>query len=721
MDTLAPRLIQEPDGEGEYTEHFDSLYVKLFDHVYTIVLEKESYLFTEQELGYLHALYTLPNTTRYLLIRLSLRKRQKWHTLDSLEKSYGKDLGDKQKISRLIDQLCGLSEVSEESEPNFIDLTVTEEPHIYGPPYAFAEDERAASLSDLLQSLPLERLKRMGKEMRLTFPKQTRDIIIQKIISHCKCQTTLPAFFPSKARCCSDGRKESLSQLYFRRQILKETGRCVRLRGELLEVLDRLNIIFFRSTVYDPSLFLPALLDAFKKRHHAPLDFVRTTDIFPTREIFLDFREALRLETQLNDLSEQGLTLATQDPDSNTVHPNLHKARCAKDILMIAHSRWKALVATNKEEAGNPVFDKFRCEHILTRVIDSSSTFLGVLKEYDLLSEVLQSLLMQRRWGISRRGSWYNNLALIYMVHMGNTPNMFEKALEIVRNGLEDPESRLVYRHQLERRLVRLEKKLKIPMKKRYEPKRHLKNAEEIYISGSRVRDDTESILTSSRTWWKGKEGLVSVEEYALEHYFRLGYKGHHTESRILSTIYGLLFWEIIFLPVPGAFETPYQTAPLDIMDMSFFSARRAAIETRIEDIENGNARELARKVLEKEEKCRSVCIGVHWSFTPGDILEIIECIKASALAMVCRIISEDYRIVSGGVPDLIVWDIRTKKCKFVEVKSDNDKLQENQKLWIDILLRAGIPVDLCNVIEEGSKKMKGKKLDNIANEIEVT
>lgn len=78
-------------------------------------------------------------------------------------------------------------------------------------------------------------------------------------------------------------------------------------------------------------------------------------------------------------------------------------------------------------------------------------------------------------------------------------------------------------------------------------------------------------------------------------------------------------------MPVPGAFETPYQTAPLDIMDMSFFSARRVAIEARIEDIRNGNARELALKVLEKEEKCRSVCVGVYWTFAPDDILEIIE------------------------------------------------------------------------------------------------
>lgn len=83
--------------------------------------------------------------------------------------------------------------------------------------------------------------------------------------------------------------------------------------------------------------------------------------------MFLDFREALRLEAQLNDLSEQDQTLTTRDANSDTVQPNLQKARRGKNILMMAHSRWTTLISTNKEDVENPIFDKFRCgkiEHI---------------------------------------------------------------------------------------------------------------------------------------------------------------------------------------------------------------------------------------------------------------------------------------------------------------------------------------------------------------------
>lgn len=51
----------------------------------------------------------------------------------------------------------------------------------------------------------------------------------------------------------------------------------------------------------------------------------------------------------------------------------------------------------------------------------------------------------------------------------------------------------------------------------------------------------------------------VHVEEIALEHYDQLGWKGYHCENGILTTLYSLLFWDIIFLDVPGVFQNPFQ------------------------------------------------------------------------------------------------------------------------------------------------------------------
>ena len=49
------------------------------------------------------------------------------------------------------------------------------------------------------------------------------------------------------------------------------------------------------------------------------------------------------------------------------------------------------------------------------------------------------------------------------------------------------------------------------------------------------------------------------VEEYALHEYARDGYAGVHAEGSITSTLFALLFWDVIFTPVPDVFRNQYQ------------------------------------------------------------------------------------------------------------------------------------------------------------------
>lgn len=44
------------------------------------------------------------------------------------------------------------------------------------------------------------------------------------------------------------------------------------------------------------------------------------------------------------------------------------------------------------------------------------------------------------------------------------------------------------------------------------------------------------------------------------------------------------------------------------------------------------------------------------------------------------------------------VWDYNEKVARFVEVKGPGDSLSETQKVWIDVLLSAGIQVEVCKV-----------------------
>lgn len=236
---------------------------------------------------------------------------------------------------------------------------------------------------------------------------------------------------------------------------------------------------------------------------------------------------------------------------------------------------------------------------------------------------------------------------------------------------------------------------------------------------------------------WVGRDNLeVNVETLALQWYEDQGFKGIHSETRIIATLFGILFWDIIFLPIPGAFETPFQTAPLDIAEDSFYHARRDPIETRLKELEDGRGEEIVKRVEAEHRARKTWCVGVDWDLVEeGEIVEIVRCLGGTALSVICHLLCEDYAGRSSGGPDLFLWNGDTGKCKFVEVKGPGDTLQENQKLWIDVLLRAGAAVELCSVHEHGkgdehktgkkgktkgsTKKRRGKAKDTVESDSE--
>ncbi|KAG8909952.1 hypothetical protein FRC00_009145 [Tulasnella sp. 408] len=350
-----------------------------------------------------------------------------------------------------------------------------------------------------------------------------------------------------------------------------------------------------------------------------------------------------------------------------------------------------------------------------------------------------------------------------------------EEALQLVKEGLEDPDTHLIYRPALENRLLRIENKLKILPEERYRSTLRLKKAKNNLITGRRIHSlpladvspsdqnlprpspkaATKTTLSDKSTnttannlarkgsltsttakakegspapkprgkenksasWkstgksvWKGKDGEVSVEELALEHYATLGYKGYHSEGRILMHIFTLLFWPVIFDDsIPGAFETRFQSCPLDLVHDTFFPVRQEAIMQRLKQIEGGMACEFIRETDERERPRKTWAIGARWDDFPlEDVLNIVEGLGGNALSVICRLLAEEYSCRGSGVPDLIIWKEDVKECMFVEVKGPGDQLRENQRVWIDVMVRNGIAVEVLRV-ENWDYKPRGK------------
>ncbi|KAF8507335.1 hypothetical protein BU17DRAFT_100596 [Hysterangium stoloniferum] len=752
-----------------------SLYVETFQSIQSIVMAKERFLFSPMQQACLDRIQTLSYPARYLLIRLCLCKRAKWHSLASLEGRYSTEIGRKENISKAIDELCGItSETETQLQPQsqaktegreIIDLTLddTDDELAAGSNVEenqcnFAEDEQVATLRELLECLQHEELKDLGKQMKVLKASQKRSTLSEAIISTASKQlvlgTSVLSFRNNEVKESSKRQltlnfsrdaKSTQTQL-IKQKIRRMLGRCIRIHPAIFSLLDRLNIVFFRSTSYNPSLLLPALLDGFRKRKHAPTNYTRTVGIFPSCQALSDYQDALMLEARIDDvLSGENKVKGNGKADID-INSRSEDAKLVHDIFRGIYDRWKDLIALDVEEETLPLA-RFHCGHVLTRIVCKGAEALGLLKEYVQEMEVLKVLLSQKKWRRGQRGAWYNRLALIMMTHMERTTQNCEAAMDIVISGLEDELTHLLYRPRLQRRLCRLEKRLNIPLNERHKCERQLQNAADVHIEGTRIKSTLGELGRpkaeatpnwskpemnrsptavsqingtaaphAAQSWkgntrWLGKDGTeISVEELALEYYREQGYKGFHSEGRIVFTVFGLLFWDIIFASIPGAFETPYQSAPLDLFEDSFYEVRKEMITHRLDAIAQGQAHQLLEEVYDRESPTRTVCVGVDWDFSKQDLLEIVDCIDGKTLVPICQAISEDYRHMRGGIPDLLIWNIECTDCKFVEVKSPKDRLQENQRVWIDILLGAEMSVELCHVLEK-RRRVKSRRL----------
>lgn len=328
------------------------------------------------------------------------------------------------------------------------------------------------------------------------------------------------------------------------------------------------------------------------------------------------------------------------------------------------------------------------------------------------------------------------------------------RALQTCIQGLEDASVHEVFHIDLKKRIIRLERQLKIPMSSRHDfshiplkpaVSRTIKcnriyesspevtieypTKSESYFRNKEPSPATSTIISTSnssnpfkRPSWVDIEGTrdsVNVEEASLSYYRTLGWEGVHSENSMLGTLFALLFWDILFSPIncgssttsaAGIFEHHCQAFPLDLFSKMFYRNRKEAIDERLKLIRNDLefVKKQVKEVHNREYPRQTICIGVSW-YPLDALLTILEGIGSPALATICDHLAKNYRVLKSGMPDLCLWKVSTKECMFSEVKSENDTLSDKQCYWIDILVNAGVKVEVCHVLEPKSyfKKLK--------------
>lgn len=192
------------------------------------------------------------------------------------------------------------------------------------------------------------------------------------------------------------------------------------------------------------------------------------------------------------------------------------------------------------------------------------------------------------------------------------------------------------------------------------------------------------------RTRW-GQEGASNtVEETALIHYADYGWAGGHYEGGMISTLFWLAFHDMIFSD-KTQFRCRFHNRPLRLQ--SVLDTNKTKIEKRVTD----NLKETIINSFKTLYELQPNVGGINWNIPLEGIEAVIDGL-GNALGAILLRLAESYYTYNSGFPDLTLWKTEEPECKFVEVKSTNDTISDNQYVWIQFLSGLGIPVEICKI-----------------------
>lgn len=171
-----------------------------------------------------------------------------------------------------------------------------------------------------------------------------------------------------------------------------------------------------------------------------------------------------------------------------------------------------------------------------------------------------------------------------------------------------------------------------------------------------------------------------------------------YVENTLITAVFGLAFWDVIFKPLPGAFFHPFQAGPADLFHPDFCERRKDSIQETLAAMARG---ELDSQILAYAETKRGIQnFFVSWRHLDADVLKmaLVSIPRAHWHALFSRLLT-DLKNHRSGLPDLVCFGERNgdRAYAFVEVKGPGDRVQDNQSRWMHFFQQHGMP---CQVLQ---------------------
>ena len=170
-----------------------------------------------------------------------------------------------------------------------------------------------------------------------------------------------------------------------------------------------------------------------------------------------------------------------------------------------------------------------------------------------------------------------------------------------------------------------------------------------------------------------------------------------YVENALVTSLFGLLFWDAIFAPIPGAFFHRFHSAPMDLYEPEFAPRRQAIIDACFARLDTGEYLACIRERFKQKSGTSSPFVA--WGLVSEELLELaLRCIPPAHLRLFFRRILDDIRANCTGLPDLIQFWPNEQRYRLIEVKGPGDRLQDHQQRWAQFCSSHDLPVCVAYV-----------------------
>ncbi|XP_060709589.1 fanconi-associated nuclease 1 isoform X2 [Hemiscyllium ocellatum] len=548
------------------------------------------------------------------------------------------------------------------------------------------------NVSEALNLLSAPELKLMARSFHLRSQGQRAEIL-ESLLHLAKQQSIF-----------SCNQKPSSPGLAILNRVKKMVGNCVKVAAPARAVFSRLLLLFNLTDYTDEEEAACAgqnQLSTVLMVNMGHVTFPSYT-VLREKKIFQHRDDLLRYNEAVQSLAEV-ITAMTSGFWSD-----------ALQICKTAKEKWSQLENSDiRFHQQLPVYlRRFTTGWVYTRIRTYGVEILQRLHMYEEAVEELQSLLEQSIYCPNSRGHWWNRLSLNLHQHLKQT----DQAIHCLRKGLDDDCVHMSHRLALYQRAVRIRDS---PSCKKWchllqnLPIVRVQDVPHVTIKGRSCPGMGNALFLMENTSEGPSLGqgepcdtiICSVEEVSLAYYRQ---QGIHGEGTTFLTLFGLLFWDIIFQSgIPDVFRNPYQSCPLDLYTDCFYQQRRECIESRVNFLQNASKETLCTLIADVWNGHRDInATLVNWEIFSSlqQTQSLVSCLGGPFLSGICRILAKDLRNGRAGLPDLVVWNSHSCQYKLAEVKGPSDQLSHKQMVWLDQLQRLEADVEVCHVNAVGAR-----------------